>query len=127
MPVDWLSQARKLWRMEPQPLLSVTSRAADHILSIMKNEGAEGHALRIRTVPGGCSGYEYALDFVTEPVPGDEVITAGDLRVCVEPESMERLAGTVVDYVNGQYGGSLQFSNPRAAHTCGCGTSFSTE
>jgi len=110
-----------------QLLLSVTPKAADHILSIMKNEGAEGHALRIRAVPGGCSGYEYAMDFVAEPHPEDAVITAGALSVCVDPGSIERLAGTVIDYVAGKYGGSLQFTTPRAARTCGCGTSFSNE
>ena len=113
--------------MEPQTVLAVTARAADHILGVMKNEGAEGRTLRIRAVPGGCSGYEYALDFIAEPQPGDAVFNAGELRVCVEQGSVERLAGTVVDYVAGKYGGSLQFTNPRAAHTCGCGTSFSTE
>jgi iron-sulfur cluster assembly accessory protein len=110
-----------------QPVLSVTPKAADHILSIMKNEGAEGQALRIRTVPGGCSGFEYALDFVPVPQPEDAIVEAEGLRVCVDQGSIERLAGMVIDYVTGQYGGSLQFINPRAAHTCGCGTSFSNE
>jgi len=110
-----------------QPVLSVTAKAADHILSIMKNDGAEGQALRIRAVPGGCSGYEYAMDFVPAPLPDDAVVETGALRVCVDRSSIERLAGTVIDYVSGQYGGSLRFTNPRAAHTCGCGTSFSNE
>ena len=110
-----------------QLVLSVTPKAADHILSIMKNEGAEGQALRIRAVPGGCSGYEYAMEFVPAPQPEDAVVEAGSLRVCVDQGSIDRLAGTVIDYVSGQYGGSLQFTNPRAAHTCGCGTSFSNE
>ena len=113
--------------MEVQAVLSFTAKAADHILSIMRNEGTEGQALRIRAVPGGCSGYEYALDFVAEPGPGDAVVHAGVLRVCVDSASIERLTGTVVDFVAGQHGGSLTFTNPRAAHTCGCGTSFSTD
>jgi iron-sulfur cluster assembly protein len=113
--------------MEVQPMLALTTKAADHILGIMRSEGAEGQALRIRAVPGGCSGYEYALEFVAEPAPDDAVVQAGELRVCIEKGSIERLAGTVVDFATGKHGGSLTFTNPRAAHTCGCGTSFSTD
>jgi len=109
------------------PLFDVTPQAADHILAIMKKEGIEGQGLRIRVVPGGCSGYEYAMDFTAAPQPEDEVLQAGALRVFIERGSVDKVAGTVLDYVAGQWGsGALKFSNPQAAHTCGCGTSFAT-
>jgi iron-sulfur cluster assembly accessory protein len=108
-------------------VFSLTPLATEHVLAIMKKDGIEGQGLRIAVVTGGCSGFEYAMKFQPEPEPGDRVIDAGGLRVFVEGTSIDRLAGSVLDYVAGPYGGSLKFINPKAVHTCGCGTSFSTE
>ena len=110
-----------------EPILTLTPQAQKHVLTTMTREGLQGRSLRISVVTGGCSGYEYAVDFVAEARPGDQLLELGALRVLVEGASAERLAGTVVDYVDGLYGGGLKFSNPRAAHSCGCGTSFSTD
>jgi iron-sulfur cluster assembly protein len=109
------------------PIFDVTPKAVAHILAVMKKDGAEGHGLRIRVVPGGCSGYEYAVDFAPAPQSDDEVIRTGGLSVFIERGSLDKVAGTVLDFVAGQYGGgTLKFTNPQAAHTCGCGTSFAT-
>jgi iron-sulfur cluster assembly accessory protein len=108
-------------------VFSLTPRATEHILAIMKKDGIEGQGLRIAVVTGGCSGFEYSMKFQAQPEPRDRVIDADGLRVFLEDGSLERLAGSVLDYVAGPYGGSLKFTNPKAVHTCGCGTSFSTE
>jgi iron-sulfur cluster insertion protein len=110
-----------------QPVFSITPRAAEHILGIMKKDNAEGQGLRISVVAGGCSGFEYALKFAAAPAPGDRVLESEGLKVFIEDSSLEQLAGTVLDYVAGNYGGGLKFTNPQAVHTCGCGTSFSTK
>jgi iron-sulfur cluster insertion protein len=113
--------------METQPVFSVTPRAAEHILGIMNKDGTQGQGLRIAVVTGGCSGFEYSLKFSPAPEPGDAVVQAEGLKVFIESGSLEQLAGTVLDYVASTYGGGLKFTNPRAVHTCGCGTSFSTK
>lgn len=106
---------------------TLTPKAAAHVLKTMKREGTDGHGLRVAVVTGGCSGYEYALSFTAEPAPDDLVLEIDALRVFVEGSSADKLSGTVLDYVDGLYGGGLKFTNPQAVHTCGCGTSFSTE
>jgi iron-sulfur cluster assembly protein len=130
--VDWRASDSKLGSMAgdtspSEATFGVTEKAAEHILKIMKKEGVDGQALRVSAVPGGCSGYEYSMEFAPEPRPGDEVIETGGLRVYIDRDSVPKLAGTVIDYVSGLYGGGLRFTNPKAAHTCGCGTSFSTD
>lgn len=109
-----------------EPILTLTPSAREHVLATMAREGLTGRSLRISVVPGGCSGYEYAMDFVERPVEGDRVVECGEIRIFVENGSAERLAGTVIDYVGGLHGGGLKFQNPRAVHSCGCGTSFTT-
>ena len=93
----------------------------------MERDGTAGQGLRVAVVTGGCSGYEYALSFTDEPAEDDLVMEIDSLKVFVEGASSDKLSGTVLDYVDGLYGGGLKFTNPQAVHTCGCGTSFSTE
>lgn len=105
----------------------LTDKAAEHVKRTLIRQGLEGHGLRVAVVSGGCSGYEYALEFAGEPREGDRVVRHGDLDVYVDAASIERLEGTVLDYVDGLYGAGLKFANPQAVHSCGCGTSFSTD
>jgi iron-sulfur cluster assembly accessory protein len=109
------------------PVLTLTPAAATHIRRAMASEGLEGHGLRVSVVTGGCSGNEYALDFAAAPRDGDTVYVFDDLRVFVDAASREKLAGTVLDYVDSLSGGGLRFRNPNATHQCGCGTSFATD
>jgi iron-sulfur cluster assembly accessory protein len=106
---------------------SLTEKAARHIRKTMERDGVTNHGLRIAVVPGGCSGYEYAISFASAPETGDLVLDIESLPVFVDKNSVDKLAGTVLDYVDGLYGAGLKFTNPKAVHTCGCGTSFSTE
>ncbi len=93
----------------------------------MEAEGAQGQGLRLAVVPGGCSGYEYSMVFAEAPAEGDHVFEVDGLSVFVAGDSVDKLSGTVLDFVDGLYGAGLQFRNPHAAHSCGCGSSFSTE
>jgi iron-sulfur cluster assembly accessory protein len=113
--------------MTESSAFDLTPRAAAHVLKTMERDGAGGQGLRVAIITGGCSGYEYSLSFSANPEPDDVVIEIDALRVFVEAASVDKLSGTVLDYVDGLYGGGLKFTNPQATHTCGCGTSFSTE
>lgn len=106
---------------------ALTEAAAEHVRKTMERDGLSGHALRISVVPGGCSGYEYAISFAAAPEAEDLVLDLASVTVFLDKNSVEKLSGTVLDYVDGLYGAGLRFTNPQAAHTCGCGTSFSTE
>ncbi|TFH19091.1 MAG: iron-sulfur cluster assembly accessory protein [Myxococcales bacterium] len=108
-------------------VFNLTQKAIEHVKRTLARQGLEGHGLRVAVVAGGCSGYEYSLAFASEPQTGDRIIDHGVLQVFVGAESVERLDGTVLDYVDGLYGAGLKFANPQAVHSCGCGTSFATE
>ena len=108
-------------------VFDVTPAAVEHILAMMRREGCEGAGLRVAVVPGGCSGFEYSLNFAPEPEPGDTVVDVEALKIFVDQTSLAKLAGTTLDYFGGLYGAGLKFTNPNAANTCGCGTSFSIQ
>ncbi|HZS44479.1 MAG TPA: iron-sulfur cluster insertion protein ErpA [Blastocatellia bacterium] len=106
--------------------LSVTEAAAAEVKKFIANEGiSEGAGLRVRVVPGGCSGFSYSLNIEEESQTGDNIIEVNGLRVFVDPLSGQYLNGVEIDYVNSVMGSGFTFSNPNATGSCGCGSSFS--
>lgn len=102
-----------------------TDAAAEAISKALKEEGEAGDFLRVSVVGGGCSGYQYGLDFDKEERMGDLALEFGGVKIVIDPISLGYLKGTVVDYVSGLNGTGFQFKNPNAKRTCGCGSSFS--
>jgi iron-sulfur cluster assembly accessory protein len=104
----------------------LTPRAVEMVKQIRTKEGfTDAHVLRIAVVGGGCSGFSYQLDFDQAPQEGDQLLEYDGVRVVVDASSAQYLNGTEVDYVSSLHGGGFKFQNPKATHTCGCGSSFS--
>jgi iron-sulfur cluster assembly protein len=105
--------------------LTLTETAASEVKKFLEaeNVGAEG-GLRVRVVPGGCSGFQYAMNIEEAPQANDEIIQAGDLRVFVDMFSAQYLDRVQIDYVNSVMGSGFTFNNPNATGGCGCGSSF---
>lgn len=109
----------------PDGPLALTPKAVQMVKITREQEGLDAsHALRVAVRGGGCSGFEYALDFDREQRPNDFVLDYDGLKVFVDGISARYLEGTTVDYVMGAMGAGFKFSNPRASGTCGCGSSF---
>jgi iron-sulfur cluster assembly accessory protein len=109
---------------EQQPVL-LTEKAAEMVKITRKQEGIDpSHGLRVAVRGGGCSGFEYALDFESEPRSNDWVYEQHGVKLFVDAVSARYLDGTTVDYVLGMSGAGFKFNNPRATGTCGCGSSF---
>ncbi|MEJ2084070.1 MAG: iron-sulfur cluster assembly accessory protein [Acidobacteriota bacterium] len=106
--------------------ISVTPKAVQMIKITREQEGIEASfGLRVAVRGGGCSGFEYALDFEKEQRPTDFVLEYEGLKVFVDSVSARYLTGTEIDYVMGMTGAGFKFNNPKATGTCGCGSSFS--
>jgi len=103
----------------------LTEAAVSAVKNAIQQEGEPGDSLRVSVVGGGCSGYQYNLDFDKESRMGDLTLTFGEVTILVDPISAGYLKGTVIDYVSGLQGTGFKFENPNAKRTCGCGSSFS--
>lgn len=109
----------------PETPVLLTPKAIEMVKMTREQEGIDAsHGLRVAVRGGGCSGFEYALDFEKEPRENDWVYEQGDLSVFVDAVSARYLEGTTIDYVMGMSGAGFKFNNPKAAGTCGCGSSF---
>ena len=107
------------------PDVKLTPKAIEMVRKMQTKEGLGAeHGMRIGVVGGGCSGFQYSLNFDTQK-EGDRVTDFGGVLVLVDEISLPYIAGTTLDYVEGLHGAGFRFDNPRASRTCGCGSSFS--
>jgi len=84
----------------------------------------ETAGLRVRVVPGGCSGFQYSLNIEEESRQGDFVLDDKGVRLFVDMFSAQYLNGVEIDYVTNMMGSGFTFNNPNATGSCGCGSSF---
>ena len=103
----------------------LTPKAAEMVKITREQEGIDAtHGLRIAVRGGGCSGFEYALDYENEARENDWIYEQNGLTIYVDAVSARYLEGTTVDYVMGMAGAGFKFLNPQAKGSCGCGSSF---
>ena len=110
----------------PTMTLGVTAAAAEEIGKFIAGEEGlpETAGLRVRVVPGGCSGFQYSLNIEEESKANDHVIESNGVRMFVDMFSAQYLNGVEIDYVTNVMGSGFTFKNPNATGGCGCGTSF---
>ncbi len=102
--------------------VSLTPRAATHIVKLMQREGHSG--LRLGVKKGGCAGMEYTLEFSDTIDPNDEVVEQDGARVMIAPMAQMFLFGTEIDYEVSLLEAGFKFRNPNVAESCGCGESI---
>jgi iron-sulfur cluster insertion protein len=108
-----------------EPMLSLTEKAAEKVKEIQAAESIDAsYGLRLRVVGGGCSGFAYDLYF-DQVMDTDRTFDSHGVKLVVDVMSLQYLAGTTVDYVEGLQGAGFKFGNPNVKSTCGCGSSFS--
>ena len=110
----------------PTVALNVTESAAKEIRKFMAGEEGlpETSGLRVRVVPGGCSGFQYSLNIEEQSREGDFILDERGIRMFVDMFSAQYLNGVEIDYVSGMMGSGFTFKNPNATGSCGCGSSF---
>lgn len=110
--------------METNPIV-LTAKAVEMVKNVMAEEKLEGHGIRVGVVGGGCSGFQYSMDFEKAGNAGDLTFEQDGVKFFVDPMSSMYLQGVTIDYVSGLQGAGFKFNNPNAKQTCGCGQSFS--
>ncbi len=107
------------------PNVKLTPKALEMVRKMQSKEGLDAsHGLRIGVVGGGCSGFQYQLNFDTAK-EGDRIADIEGVKIFIDEISLPYIAGTTLDFVEGLHGAGFRFDNPRASRTCGCGSSFS--
>lgn len=108
-----------------QPV-TVTKSAISHLQKQVTSKNALGVIFNVKE--SGCSGYKYLLELLLEV--NDKTIKfklSDTLNLFVLPSTLPLIQGTVIDLTKKGVNYQLEFSNPNATASCGCGESFSVE
>jgi len=106
-------------------MIALTEAASKKVKDAMREQGLEGHSLRVFVSGGGCSGLQYGMSFTNEAQENDHVFELHGVRVVVDPLSMQYLEDAEIDYASDLMGSGFRIKNPNAQSTCSCGQSFS--
>jgi iron-sulfur cluster assembly accessory protein len=104
--------------------VSMTANAITKVKEIMAQQNPVPAGLRVGVVGGGCSGFQYSMQFENGAGAMDKVFEYEGLKLFVDATSLMYLSGCVVDYVETLEGAGFKFENPNVKSTCGCGSSF---
>ncbi len=107
-------------------ILSITDRAIEQLVKIIKNAPFESDVILLSVEKSGCSGYSYKLDFAkNSDVKKFDYIERKNVKVFIDPKATMFLIGTEMDYSQEKLSSRFVFNNPNEKSTCGCGESFS--
>ncbi len=105
--------------------VQVTLRASKFILH-MANMSESQPNLALKVLPGGCAGMKYSMDFIADnDVRSTDVrVDCGEVNIYIDSDSLDFLAGAVIDTDDDLMSPGLKIDNPNAKRGCGCGKSF---
>ena len=102
--------------------VKLCTKTVRHLQKILK---PPNNWIRVGVVGGGCNGFKYVITPTDEePEKKDEVLlTNPPVYVC--GASIMKLLGSELKWTEDALGARIEFVNPNAAGSCGCGESFS--
>jgi len=105
-------------------MFNISEKAVSEISRLLNEEDDNTMFLRIKVVPGGCSGFSYEMGFDDSIDESDQVFENLDVKVVIDKFSYTHLDGGTLNFSDGLNGTGFGIENPNAKASCGCGSSF---
>lgn len=119
-----MAKAKELKTETVKVEITLTESAAKKIKELAKNDKKENFGLKLFVFPGGCSGFQYGMDFEEKAEKTDVTVEQHGVKMFVDKESIAMLKGAKIDFVDSLQGSGFKIDNPNVEHSCGCGKSF---
>jgi|TARA_Y100001938_G_scaffold127121_1_gene179684 iron-sulfur cluster assembly accessory protein len=103
-------------------ILEITDEAILKLLE--KKEKEQFNYIRLGITGGGCAGFEYIFDSVSDKDDNDIVVDFGKLQFVIDKVSLPYINGMTLDYVKEGLNEVFKFKNPKEQSSCGCGVSI---
>ena len=101
--------------------IKVTDAAVSRLKELIQNK-PEALGVRLTIMSGGCAGYKFSFDYLTETKEDDTILEYDNLKVAVDNLSCSMITGLELDYIQDNFGTKFVFNNTK--NQCGCGKSF---
>ena len=93
-------------------MISITPNAAEQIRASATQGGMENMPLRVAVTSQQDGSFHYALGFDDNKHEGDQAFQSEGITIVVAPQSIDKLTGTVIDYVDIEGNMEIIFINP---------------
>ena len=108
--------------------IRITAEAVSYAKKRLAARGTPDAAVRLGVRGGGCSGFNYVIEFSDDPPRAKDTVNELDgVKFFVDKKSLVYLAGSVLDYEHTLMFQGFRFKNPQEASRCGCGHSFTVK
>ena len=78
------------------------------------------YALRVYIAGRTCSGLQYGMSLDNKPIETDSSFESEGLKVLVDQQSFQYMAGTTIDYIDDERGKGFLMENPNILPSCSC-------
>lgn len=110
----------------------ISDNAVNEILRLLSNEAEDSESLflRVKVIPGGCSGFSYEMGFDDVFDTSDNIFyseskdSSERIKVVIDKFSFNHVNGGTLNFSDGLNSTGFNIENPNAIASCGCGTSF---
>jgi len=102
--------------------LLITDEAIQKL--VQKQAKEQFDYIRIGVTGGGCAGFEYIFDTVTNKDAYDIELDYGKFKFLIDKHSVPYLDGMTIDYVKEGLNELFKFINDKETTSCGCGVSI---
>ncbi len=107
-----------------EAFINLSDEAVSQINLMLAEDDMAGAGLRFGVQGGGCSGYSYVLEFVSEPEEGDLVQKIKGVPVFIPALERQFVKDCTIEWVDELLEVGFKIRNPNIQRTCGCGESF---
>jgi iron-sulfur cluster insertion protein len=99
----------------------LTPSAANVVRGLREQQKLDdSYALRVYITGQTCSGFQYGMALDNKPRETDSTFESEGLKVIVDENSLQYMAGATVDYVDDVRGKGFLVENPNFAPICSC-------
>lgn len=101
--------------------ITMTPAAAEMVRGMLKERNLDDtYALRIYVAGRTCSGFQYGMALDNKPVETDSNFQSEGLKILVDEQSIQYMAGCSLDYIDDERGKGFLVENPNVAPACSC-------
>ena len=111
--------------MKHKQILTFCNNTLNHFKTLINNKNTQYIFVGVKG--GRCNGMKYYINPTNDPPEKiDELMHINGLDIIVCGRSLIHLLGTHISWQTDNMGSRLEFSNPNAESSCGCGETFNT-
>jgi iron-sulfur cluster assembly accessory protein len=101
--------------------VQLSPAAAEIVRGMLKDRNLDtSYALRVYVAGRTCSGLQYGMALDDKPSETDHVFESEGLKVLIDDQSIEYMAGAKIDYIDDARGKGFLVDNPNALPACSC-------